>query len=153
MTQRLSQPMRDAIERAIREPLRRVHDDKPGKPPWPAHPNTLRAGVDRGLLAHDRRRNRRGWWFDEWTPTDAGRAVLQPTITKWRGDRPLYLAQPGPNNGDYTLDRHKAIDDLEAISTTDLNPAWRRAANLDHETAKPAARTARQLGRQARRAA
>lgn len=67
-------------------------------------------------------------WRPEWdedTPTDeellalfehrfAHKLVTVITF-ELTHDTPRFLAQPGPNQGDYTEQRHRAIDDLEVI--------------------------------------
>jgi hypothetical protein len=86
--------MRDALLRASREPLRRLHDDHPGAPPWPAPSASLRALVRRGLLEHRERRNRHGRRVEEWTVTDAGLEALHPPA-KVKRDTPRSLRVPG----------------------------------------------------------
>lgn len=151
---RLSIPMRDALERASRDPLRRVHDDKPGKPAWPANANTLSALVAHGLLTHDRRRNRKAFWFDEWTISDAGREALLPQPPRFRQDRPLYLA-PSSATGDYTVDRRKSIDWDPGMGAVEvLRPAssWAEGSRLEHARCVDSGKQARQLGMLARAA-
>jgi hypothetical protein len=138
--------MREALTSALRGSLRRLHDNAPGRPPWPAHPATLAALVARDLLSHDRRRTRKSWWLDEWTITDAGRDALKPREIKAR-DRPLYLAHSGairyrrlPNGrwaiddsgdgkDDYTSDPRRSIDVDKApdsavlVAVESVNPA------------------------------
>lgn len=75
---RLTNRMRDALERAAVQELRRVHDDKPGRPVWPAHPSTLAALIGHGLLERSERRSRQEHRMDVWTITQAGRLVLNP---------------------------------------------------------------------------
>jgi hypothetical protein len=71
----LTPAMRDALRAARSQPLRRVHDDKPGRPVWPAHPATLRALTDehRGrCLRRTERLSRQGHVVEEWWITDLG---------------------------------------------------------------------------------
>lgn len=101
--------MHATLEAARRGPLRRIHDGDPGQPNWPAHPTTLHALVRRELLAIDERRSGKGYRLQEWTITDAGREVLDPPIRHIQ-ERPLYLARPSANSGDYTANPHRSID-------------------------------------------
>lgn len=76
---RLTPNMREALTKAKRDDgLRRVHDNTPGKPHWPAHPSTLRALQDRELLQHDEIRNRKAFRVEIWKITDKGREALDP---------------------------------------------------------------------------
>lgn len=76
---RLTELMRTTLENAARQDgLRRTHDDKPGRPPWPMPHQSLNALVNRGLLAHTRTRNRKGYPLDIWRITDTGREALKP---------------------------------------------------------------------------
>lgn len=43
-------------------------------------------------------------------------------------DTPRFLAQPGPNQGDYTEQRHRAIDDLEVIDDLTATRYAKKAA-------------------------
>jgi hypothetical protein len=142
---KLSAPMRNALEAAARNPLRRTHDTTAGKPSWPAHPSTLAALVDekhgRGYLVRTEERNRKGFRVDVWTLTDAGREALHPP-PRFRPDKPLFMAHgaihyrklksKGPKDlgrwavvdseqsSDYTTSRVKAIDELEVMETDRL---------------------------------
>lgn len=102
----LTKPMRDALRRARSQPLRRVFDDRPGRPPWPAHPCTLVALRDRGLLTIGRRLSRQGFPIIEWSITDDGLQALEAKTIITRRLRPLYLAEGWP---DYTSDIGRAM--------------------------------------------
>ena len=123
---KLTARMRETLQHAAKQDLRRVHDDKPGKPPWPAPPATLYALVRHELLEHARVRNRKGWHVDLWTITDTGRQALIPRELVIP-DRPVYLNRWVSSGGDYTHNRHRASDDLEVIFYL---PQWDRAATL-----------------------
>jgi hypothetical protein len=103
---KLTPTMRAALERAKAEDgLRRVHKPGPGRPPWPAHPSTLAALVDRRLLERMLLLSRKGFLMDTWTITDTGRRALQPPrIIRRR--RPLFLAEGWP---DLTCDIARAM--------------------------------------------
>lgn len=101
--------MREALEDARRGPLRRVHDDQPGQPAWPAHPVSLYALVRRELLAYSERLSGRGYRLQEWTITAAGREVLDPPLRLVQ-ERPVFLARPSANSGDYTNNPNRSID-------------------------------------------
>lgn len=139
--------MRHALEQARRAGptgLRRVHDDKPGRPAWPAHPATLAALVRRGHLEHRRVRNRRTWWVDVWTITDTGREALAPSM-RTRPDRPLYLQRRVWHGGDYTRNRSDAIDELEVVPSAEIDPSWGRDARVRHANAQDRRARARRL--------
>ena len=123
---KLTPAMRETLQRAKTENgLRRVHDNAPGRPAWPAHHNTIRALIDRGHLTHKRRRSRQGHPTDEWLITQNGLDALEPTIVT-RTRRPLYIAEGWP---DYTSDSgRKAKGEPEAVPPGELNPAWKIAA-------------------------
>lgn len=112
----LSAPMRQALVEARRGPLRRLHDDQPGKPPWPAPPASLAALVSRGLLETGTMRSRKGWHIDTWTITDAGREAIAPPAARSRPDHPRFLARPTRSTPDYTTNPSRAIDNLEPVS-------------------------------------
>ena len=123
----LSENMRTVLREASRkqEGLRRLFDDQPGRPPWPAHPSTLAALVRHGLLERSEARTKRGARLDVWRITDSGRMTLNPP-PHIIVDKPLYLGQGSvrfrllPDNrwtvdesgstGDYTSDPHRSID-------------------------------------------
>jgi hypothetical protein len=128
---KLTTAMRDALEEAAHDPLRRLHVNG-SLPPWPAHHSTLAALVGHGLLEHDRRLTKKGHRLEEWTITDAGQDALKPREIVKR-DRPLYLARAGrvryrllppaqgkahgrwaidetAADGDYTSDPSRSID-------------------------------------------
>lgn len=78
----LTELMRKALERALaHDGLRRVHDDQPGAPPWPAPAASLNACVRRGLLCRTTVVNADGLTIDKWTITDDGRDALNPAAT------------------------------------------------------------------------
>lgn len=146
---KLSDRMREALEAASRNPLRRVHDNKPGRPAWPANPNTIAALVRHGLLEHDRRRNRKSFWFDEWTLSDKGREALEPSLPRARADRPLYLSHPVPGKrGDYTQNKAKAIDDLETLDYRRVDGLWRRDAETARVGAQDGSKVAQFISKQ-----
>jgi hypothetical protein len=71
----LSPAMRDALRAARSQPLRRVHKPGPGRPPWPAHPSTLRALLNphRGAcLRRTERPSRQGHVVEEFWITELG---------------------------------------------------------------------------------
>lgn len=72
--------MRAALQQALRSngELRRVHDDREGSPPWPAHPASLAALVRHGLMEESERRSNKGHRMQLWQITDAGREALDP---------------------------------------------------------------------------
>lgn len=123
---KLTPNMRQALELARRNPLRRTHDTA-GKPPWPAHPNTLLALIGHDLLKHTQLENRHGHRVDVWEITDLGKVALEPVETI-KLQPILYLSRPGgiryrklPNNrwvvddtgntsGDYTTDPSRSVD-------------------------------------------
>ena len=126
---RITVNMRACLELALQtgELRRLVRKEGEPAPDWPLdlHPSTLAALVRRDLLEKGRRRNRAGRWMATWRITDAGRLVLNPP-PKQVEDRDWYLANPGPNRGDYTRDRHHSIDpDLAVVHLSDH---WSRAA-------------------------
>jgi hypothetical protein len=149
---RLSAQMRETLAEAARNPLRRLHDQLEGKPPWPAHPATLRALEQRGLLNKSRRRTRKSWWLDEWAITDQGREALNPKPAKSRSDKPVYLARPSRSTGDYTYNRKYAIDDLEVIPPSSLDRKWAAQADIELADARNRKNAARHAARQARAA-
>lgn len=146
---RLTQHMRDALTKAQHAPLRRVHKPGPGAPPWPAAPNTLRALLRRGLVELGQIRNRDGWPVTTWTITDTGRAALQP-VEIFRTERPLYLARPTKNSGDYTHDPSRRIDHLPVFD--EASPQWRRRAATRHADAEDHRQAARRTARNLRAA-
>lgn len=87
--------MREALQIMSRpEGMRRVHHAGPGKPPWPAHPNTIRALTRHGLATHSQAINRRGLTVDIWRITPAGQQTLDPPPIV-RPDTPQLLNVPG----------------------------------------------------------
>src|SRR4051812_5814616 len=101
----LTANMRAALRAARSQPLRRVHKPGPGRPAWPAHPNTLAALVRLELVRRDARISRKGYPTDSWTITDAGREALRPhTVVRRRP--PLLVAAGWP---DFTRDTSRAM--------------------------------------------
>jgi hypothetical protein len=144
--------MREALTKATRAPLRRLHDTtNPGKPPWPANPNTLAALVRHDLLAHNRRRTRKGWWLEEWTITENGREALLPRLIT-KKDHDVYLARPTRNSGDYTTDPSHRIDPLPVMNPSLLNRRWTTQADTQRAEARDIKQSARNLARQAKAA-
>ncbi len=76
----LTPHMRTALRAARSQPLRRVHDDTPGKPSWPANPNTIYALWRNGALVGSCRLSRRGRPIEEWHITDLGVEALKPRL-------------------------------------------------------------------------
>jgi hypothetical protein len=129
---RLSDQMTEALQRARRGELRRVHKPGPGKPPWPAHPATIAALLNRGLLNHSRKPNRHAWPVDTWTLTEAGHEALAPPAPRSGRDRVRFLADRSKSLTDYTSDPGKRIDDLEAVDPAMVDAAWFGAAAERH---------------------
>jgi hypothetical protein len=149
---KLSVLMRDALNAAACNPLRRTHDTAHGKPPWPAHPATLAALVRHGFLVRTEKRNRRAHRVEEWAITDTGREALNPP-PRHRPDRPLYMARCGaiqyrvlPNgrwavagggSEDYTTDPRKSIDvdrgTAVEVMPVDLERFAARAREREHQ--------------------
>jgi hypothetical protein len=154
--------------RRRQEGLRRLFDDVPGKPPWPANPSTLAALVRHGLVERSENRTRRGALVIIWRITDAGREALQPPqIVK--PDKPLFLARGSvryrklPDNrwavdetgstGDYTSDPGRSIDNdshpttdrisaVEVLVTpTDMAQYTREAREREHARLREKGRT------------
>lgn len=147
---KLTTPMRNALEQAQHAPLRRVHNPTtPGKPPWPAHPSTLHALARHDLVTVDQIRNRHGYPTQLWTITDTGRQALQPKET-FRQQRPVYLARPTKNSGDYTNDPSRRIDPLPVLD--EASPEWRRRAATRYADAADHRTEARRLARNIRAA-
>lgn len=151
--------MHQALTRANTEPLRRIHNPRiPGKPRWPAHPLTLHALEQHGLLARTRITNGRGNPVDLWTITNPGRESLQP-VERLLEHRPVFLVDrrlatpdwrdpakhPDEHREDYTRDRTRAIDDLEVIDPDHLSTAWARTSAARHADAQDRRRRARAL--------
>lgn len=148
--------MRDTLEQAVRQELRRVHDTK--RPEWPAHPSTLAALVRHGLLTRATRKSKRSHQLDTWAITQAGRDALKPRDI-FRHQPDLYMTHAIPEttsggHGEYTTDPRLSIC-REGVPITDpdtLNPAWdqlreeRRHANEHRRThARRLARTIRRV--------
>jgi hypothetical protein len=148
----MTKNMRDALHAATKQPLRRLHNPQPGTPPWPAHPTTLNALTRHNYLTLTERRNKHGWRLQEWQITDAGRQALNPPPRVLR-DTPRFLSRPSRTTGDYTANRHRAIDDLEAVDPAEIDAARRYMARELHADASDRRVVARRLARNARRAA
>jgi hypothetical protein len=122
----LTANMREALQHAAKDPLRRVHKPGPGRPPWPASPSTLRALERRGLLEHTVIRNRHAHKVEVWTATEAGRQALEPPQRRQPVDRPRFIARPSRGGGDYTVSPQRALDTapgmgaLEAVDEATL---------------------------------
>lgn len=152
--------MRDALEAAVRQELRRVHDQQGADPPrWPAHPLTLAALVRHGLLRYSSRKSKRGHQLEAWAITDRGRDALRPReVFRHQADVFLTRAALSLNvggHGEYTTDRARALcgDDAPIIDPASLDRAWteiaeeRRAAAQDRRArARRAARDLRASG-------
>lgn len=106
--------MREALQDAARQELRRVHDDQPGRPAWPAHPSTLAALVGHGLLERSERKSRQAHRLEVWTITPAGVQVLNPAPRQLE-QAARYLSRPSRTTGDYTSNPRRSIDELEAV--------------------------------------
>jgi hypothetical protein len=143
--------MRETLHLASHNPLRRVHDGKPGQPAWPASPNTLYALVRRELLEVNQRRDRKARIVQEWTITENGKTALQPKPAKPRPDRAIYLAHPTAHGGDYTYNVKFAFDDLETLDPAILDRSWTTTAQFRRTDARDRKQAARHLARQARR--
>lgn len=143
MTARMRQTL-DQAGKAGPAGLRRVHDNRPGQPPWPAHPATLTALARHGHLEHHRLRNRRGYPVDVWAITPEGLLALEPK-RRVRTDRPLYLQRRVWHGGDYTRNRADAIDRLEVVPPGEIDPGWGRAARVRHADAQDRRERARRL--------
>jgi hypothetical protein len=148
----MTKNMRDALHAATKQPLRRLHNPQPGTPPWPAHPTTLNALTRHNYLTLTERRNKHGWRLQEWQITDAGRQALNPPPRVLR-DTPRFLSRPSRTTGDYTANRHRAIDELEAVDPAEIDAARRYMARELHADASDRRVVARRLARNARRAA
>lgn len=129
-TPKLTEPMRTMLTAASHpQGLRRTPTT-----PWPHHPNTERALLNRGLIDQTVILNGQGQPIETWTITSEGRQALNPP----RPDlhlvhQPKYLARPGRTTGDYTTRPHRAIDDLE---TVDAPPTTIREARQRHHAAQ-----------------
>jgi hypothetical protein len=152
----LTKPMRYALEQAVRQELRRVFECD--KPAWPAHPTTLHALVRRGLLARTERRSRHGHRLVAWTPTDIGRAALQPREV-FRRQPDLYLTRAVPEtttggHGEYTTDPRSAIcsEKVPIIDPATLDPAWDQIATERRHAAQDRRQAAARLARRLRAA-
>jgi hypothetical protein len=140
----MTKNMRDALHAATKQPLRRLHNPQPGTPPWPAHPTTLNALTRHNYLTLTERRNKHGWRLQEWQITDAGRQALNPPPKVLR-DTPRFLSRPSRTTGDYTANRHRAIDELEAVHPGEIHAGWGVAARERHVQVEPRAIRARRL--------
>jgi hypothetical protein len=86
----LTPAMRETLQ-AASQPLRRVHDNTPGAPPWPARWQTLHALTRRGLLERSETRSRQDHRVEVWTRTEAGRKALLP-VPRFREEKTVYMA-------------------------------------------------------------
>jgi len=139
--------MREALRRARKGPLRRVHNVEHGKPPWPAPAASLAALVKRALLVKDVRKTKAGDKLEEWTITDDGIEALKPPPVKVRQARPVFLtAKPQHVKADYTSDPTRAMNgEPEAVSPADLDSAWFGAAMKRHTEARDRRERAREI--------
>lgn len=115
----MTKKTREALEQAVRQELRRVWDNDHGSPAWPAHPLSIRALEARGYVERSERRSRHGHRMILWTITEAGRMALKGPERSVE-ERPVYLARPGKNRGDYTSDPRHRIDHLETVDKSSL---------------------------------
>lgn len=150
---RLTPAMHKALDHARRAGptgLRRVHDNKPGRPEWPAHPATLTALLRRGHIEHRRLKNRNDWPVDQWTITDTGRLALNPP-TRPKPDRPRFLQSEVWRGGDTTNEPSRSIDyepglgAVEYVDPAQLDPSHTRLTRTRHEGAQDATTRAREL--------
>lgn len=133
----MTRKMRDVLEQARRQDgLRRVHNpDTPGRPPWPTGIawQTLYALTRHQLVDHTTRKNAKGNLIEEWKINDTGRKALEPReVFIERRDR--FLQRWVSRGGDYTTERHLAVDDLPA-NEEPLHQRWREAAGRRHADA------------------
>lgn len=138
---KLTKLMRDALEQAARQELRRVHDDKPGKPPWPAHPATLAALVGHGLLERSERVSKQSHRLEVWAATDLAVRVLNPAPRQLE-QAARYLSRPSRTTGDYTSNPARSIDELEAV---DAPLRWVESSAQRHREAQDRRERARKL--------
>lgn len=139
--------MREALESASRQDLRRVHGG-PGSAPWPANANTLHALVAHGWLEHKRLTSRKGLPVDVWSITEEGKAALRGP--RWSAtEKPIFMAR----GGGITSERARAIDDAEKMDHDRLSLRWRRESLERSAGAEDPRARARRLARSARRAA
>lgn len=157
-TPRIAGPMREALQAARANPLRRTHTIDPttglppeGKPPWPAAANTLAALVRRGLLERGQTRNRKDEHVDLWKITSAGRQALEPR-ERHIEERTVFLAWTGRGQGDFTTDPSQGQPD-PVIDSGTLDDAWRQISDARRLAAQDRKTAARELARRARRAA
>lgn len=141
--------MKAALEMAAKQEIRRVWDETPGLPPWPAPASTLAALVRNGYVERTERLSKAGHRIVGWRATDAGRMALKGPV-RVAEERPRYLARPGKNRGDYTSDPRHRIDHLEVAGQASLK--WRRIAEAERLDAKDRREVARELARQIRAA-
>jgi hypothetical protein len=145
--------MRETLEDAARQELRRVHEDQPGAAPWPAHPLTLAALVRRGLLSYSSRRSKRGHQLEAWSITGDGRAALEPREV-FRRQADVYLTRAALSlnvggHGEYTTDPGRALchDDAPIIDPASLDRAWTEIAEERRAAADDRRERARRSGR------
>jgi DNA-binding PadR family transcriptional regulator len=167
----LTRPMRDTLEQAARQELRRVHDTP--RPEWPAHHSTLAALVRHGLLAYSTRKSKRRHEIEAWAITDSGRDALQPREV-FRQEPDYYLARGGsisyrltPNGsiGRWTVDDRDQDSEADKGYTTNPatssdrlprmappDPEWKQRSEARRAHAQNAQTDARKLARQIRAA-
>jgi putative ubiquitin-RnfH superfamily antitoxin RatB of RatAB toxin-antitoxin module len=147
--------MRDVLEDAVRQELRRVD----GR--WPAHASTLAALVRQGLLERSERVSRHGDALTVWTATDAGRDALKPKERVYV-ERPVFLGRGSSELPDkdentdleakgYTSDPRRRIDPLEVVG--EVSVVWQRRTEVKRIQAQDRKARARQAAEKARYAA
>jgi len=143
--------MRDTLEVVRRGGLRRVHDDGPGRPPWPAPWQTLYALERRELVVRSRRISRKGWPIDEWAITEAGREALSPRPRTRRAsvDR---LRIAGGSTRSMQAGEWVEVRIPEPERMPDPDPRWALVARERHLDAQDRREQARRIRRSARAA-
>src|SRR5436190_7092868 len=108
--------MRQVLELATREEIRRVFDVPHGQPKWPAAPQTLNALERRGYVERSERLSKAGHRIVGWRATEAGRIALKgPEVVGT--ERPVFPARGGGSTSDWTRavdhdPRMGALDDM-----------------------------------------
>jgi hypothetical protein len=147
----VTERMREALAAAQNGPLRRVHDVEHGQAPWPAHPCSLAALVNQGLLEKPRRRiSRNGHPIDEWFITEAGCEALKPKqVVRREAVRSLRVSGGSTRvmQGGVWVDA--AMPEPEPVDPDEVDAGWFGAAAVRHAEA----RDRREAARRVRRAA
>lgn len=152
-TMPLTQHMRQALQDAAKHALRRVHDDQPGKPLWPAPSGSLRALELRGYIERTETTSRNDHRVEIWSITELGKAAL---TTHWAAEQADQYVAVG---GGYTTDHSRAVDRdpqmgaLPRLDADRLSVRWKRLSAEEFMAAKDRREVARRLARSARRAA